>query len=122
MYDFFTGLGYTLIFKEMNTNPKIPNKGNVDAELVLHTMIEYPHYKQAVIITGDGDFACLIKYLKQKTKLKALIVPNKKRYASSLNEASGGEIDSLTDMKNILQYVSSEKQELDESFDDRFYS
>ena len=35
MYDFFESLGYTLIFKPMNPNPKVPNKGNVDAELVL---------------------------------------------------------------------------------------
>ena len=31
-------------------------KGNVDAELVLHTMIEYKHFDKAIIVSGDGDF------------------------------------------------------------------
>jgi uncharacterized LabA/DUF88 family protein len=35
-------------------------KGNVDAELVLHTMIEYDNYSKAIIISGDGDFFCLV--------------------------------------------------------------
>ena len=33
-------------------------KENVDAELVLHAMIEYPNYDRAIIVTGDGDFYC----------------------------------------------------------------
>lgn len=88
MYDFFEELGYILIFKHVNPNPKIPNKGNTDAELVLHTMIEFPHYDKAVIVTGDGDFACLVAYLRQQRKLAILIVPNKKRYAYTLDEAA----------------------------------
>ena len=38
----------------------------LDAELVLHTMIEYPNYEKVVIVSGDGDFHCLIKYLRGK--------------------------------------------------------
>ena len=38
-------------------------KGNVDAELVLQAMIDYQDYERAVIVTSDGDFACLVRYL-----------------------------------------------------------
>ncbi len=38
-------------------------KGNVDADLVLKAMIEYPNYDRTVIVTGDGDFYCLVEYL-----------------------------------------------------------
>jgi len=61
---------------EIKENGKIRVKGNVDAELVLHTMIEYPNYKKAVIISGDGDFYCLIEYLVKQNKLLKIIVPN----------------------------------------------
>ena len=57
-------------------------KGNVDAELVLHAMIEYRNYDQAVIVSGDGDFFCLVKYLANNNKLRKLIVPNDKKYSS----------------------------------------
>ena len=122
MYDFFTDLWYTLIFKAVNQNPKIPNKWNTDAELVLHTMIEYPHYDKAVIVTGDGDFACLVEYLKKQHKLETLIVPNEKRYAYNLDKASGGALVALTDFQEILQYTPEQKIDVDESFYDHFYS
>ena len=51
--------GYVVIFKptlEIKRKAGIFIKGNVDAELVLHTMIEYPNYDKAIIVSGDGDF------------------------------------------------------------------
>jgi uncharacterized LabA/DUF88 family protein len=63
----------TLVIKE-NSNVKI--KGNVDAELVLHTMIQYPSYDKAIIVSGDGDFYCLVEYLVEQNKLVKIIVPN----------------------------------------------
>jgi len=48
--------GYILIFKPTLTLPSGKVKGNVDAELILHAMIEYDNYDKAVIVTGDGDF------------------------------------------------------------------
>jgi uncharacterized LabA/DUF88 family protein len=62
-------------------------KGNVDAELVLHTMIEYRNFSKAVIVSGDGDFYCLIEYLVDNNKLEKIIVPNKK-YSSLLRKYS----------------------------------
>lgn len=61
-------------------------KGNVDAELVLHTMIEWNNYDKAVIITGDGDFHCLVEYLKKKEKLKKLLIPNRHKYSALLRK------------------------------------
>ena len=52
-------------------------KGNVDAELVFHTMVEWNNYDRAVIVSGDGDFYCLIEYLKMKGKLEKLLIPNR---------------------------------------------
>ena len=74
--------GYILIFKPTleyrDRKGKLKRKGNVDAEVVLHTMIEWDNYAQAVIISGDGDFHCLIEYLVAMGKLAKIIVPNEK--------------------------------------------
>lgn len=48
-------------------------------------MIEFPNYAQAVIVSGDGDFYCLVEYLEIKNKLKKIIVPNPK-YSSLLRK------------------------------------
>ncbi|MBU3965633.1 NYN domain-containing protein [Patescibacteria group bacterium] len=82
--------GYICIFKptlEIKENGKIRVKGNVDAELVLHAMIEYSNYQKAVIVSGDGDFYCLIEYLVKQNKLLKIIVPNI-RFSSLLRKFS----------------------------------
>lgn len=82
--------GYTLIFKpvlEGRVDGKRKIKGNVDAELVLHTMIELANYKKAIIVSGDGDFHCLIDYLESKNKLLKIITPSRK-YSSLLRKFS----------------------------------
>jgi len=78
--------GYTLVFKPILRGRKGIIKGNVDAELVLHTMIEYPNYDSAVIISGDGDFHCLIEYLEKESKLLRVIIPNRKKYSQLFSE------------------------------------
>lgn len=103
LYDFLKEAGYKIIFKPIIkdlTNDKI--KGNIDAELVLHSMIKFRHYSRAIIITGDGDFYCLIKYLEQKNKLLRLIIPNKYKY-SSLLRRFGRDIIFLNKQKEMLK-------------------
>lgn len=86
LYTTLQEAGYICVFKptlRSSQHKKIKIKGNVDAELVLHTMIEYQHYDKAIIVSGDGDFHCLVEYLDQKNKLLKIIVPNK-HYSSLL--------------------------------------
>ena len=60
-------------------NGKKTVKGNVDAELVLHAAaIEFSNYDKAVIVSGDGDFACLLEFLEDKGKLMHVLTPNHK--------------------------------------------
>jgi uncharacterized LabA/DUF88 family protein len=87
LYTYLQQANYILVFKptlETKTKGKTIIKGNVDAELVLHAMVEYPHYSKAIIVSGDGDFRCLIEYLDQKNKLIKVIIPNQKKYSSLL--------------------------------------
>jgi len=83
--DLYTSLqkdGYILIFKPTLRLPDGSYKGNVDAELVLHAMIEFKNYDKALIVTGDGDFYCLVDYLAKNNKLLKLMVPNRNKFSS----------------------------------------
>jgi len=89
LYTHLQKTGYIVIFKptlEYKKNGEICTKGNVDADLVLHTMIEYSNYDKAIIISGDGDFHCLIEYLEKKSKLFKIMIPNRKRYSALLRK------------------------------------
>jgi uncharacterized LabA/DUF88 family protein len=77
--------GYILIFKPIISRKEGAIKGNCDAELVLQTMHDLENYDRAVIVTGDGDFYCLIKYLIERQKLAALIVPDRNKFSALLN-------------------------------------
>ncbi len=104
--DLYTSLqeaGFILIFKPTLRFPGGRIKGNVDAELVLHTMIEYENFDKAIITTGDGDFHCLIKYLTRKEKLLKLMIPDKDSYSSLLREFMK-HIVFMNDLKNKLEY------------------
>jgi uncharacterized LabA/DUF88 family protein len=85
LYSRLQQAGFILIFKpvvKFTANNRQIAKGNVDAELVLHAAaIEYENYDKAVIVTNDGDFACLLKYLSDKEKLYKIVTPNT-RYSS----------------------------------------
>ena len=95
--------GYILIFKPTLQLPDGKVKGNIDAELVLHAMIEYPNYDKALIVTGDGDFYCLVEYLKKQNKLLKLIVPNQKKYSSLLRKFMD-DIVFMNNLKGKLEY------------------
>jgi uncharacterized LabA/DUF88 family protein len=96
--------GYILIFKPTLIMPDGKVKGNVDAELVLHAMIEYPNYEKAVIVSGDGDFHCLIKYLRGKKKLKKLIIPNQYKFSSFLREFIPNDVVFMNNLQGKLEY------------------
>jgi uncharacterized LabA/DUF88 family protein len=96
--------GYILVFKPTLVLPSGDVKGNVDAELVLHTMIEYANYEKALIVSGDGDFYCLVEYLLKQQKLLKLVVPNKTRFSSLLRPFMS-EIVFMNNMKNMLGVV-----------------
>ena len=105
--DLYTNLqkdGYILIFKPTLRLPSGKVKGNVDAELVLHAMIEYEHYDKALIVTGDGDFYCLVDYLFKNDKLLKLMIPNKDKY-SSLFRKMMRRIVFMNNLRGKLEYL-----------------
>ena len=90
LYSSLADAGYELIFKPTLeiTYPEggTTRKGNVDAELVLQTMIELENFDKAIIIAGDGDYYCLIKHLISIGKLSKILIPNRYRFSRLLNE------------------------------------
>lgn len=83
LYDALRKSGFDIVFKPLTPSHEGKIKGNIDADLVLQAMIDYPTYRQAVIVTSDGDFQGIVNYLNNNQKLRAVVSPSR-RYASSL--------------------------------------
>ncbi len=104
LYTSLQSKGYILVFKPTLMLPSGKPKGNVDAELIMHTILERPNYDKAVIVAGDGDYYCLIKQLKKENKLKKLVIPNRNNYSSLLREFAT-DMAFITDLRHKLEYI-----------------
>ncbi len=67
--------GFILMFKPVIYDTVGNAKGNCDADLVLHTLLEKDNFDKAVIVTSDGDFYSLVKYLYDSGKLAMVLSP-----------------------------------------------
>lgn len=106
LYTNLQNMGYVCIFKPTLELKDGKVKGNVDAELVLHTMIQYKSFDKAIIVSGDGDFYCLVEYLLNEDKLEMVLVPDEKKYSALLKKLSRPD-------KNIFEFLNRKKNKLE---------
>jgi uncharacterized LabA/DUF88 family protein len=116
LYKQMQDAGYTVVLKptvdmymteEELKDEKHITKGNADAELVLYAMKEYQNYDKALVVSGDGDFYCLVEYLSQKEKLLHLLAPN--HHYSTLYRPFEKYIIVLDTLRNKLSYRTFNK-------------
>lgn len=69
--------GFTLVFKEVTYCQDGKPKGNCDADLVLQSVVDFFEKKceEQVLVASDGDYAGLVKFLKEKNKFMAVLSP-----------------------------------------------
>ncbi len=97
--------GFIVSFKEHNKLAKSQKKGNVDTDIVFEVMKQYidnNDFDKIILVSGDGDYNKLVKYLISKNVFKKILFPNKK-YASSLYKALGSEF--FDYLENIKTYI-----------------
>ena len=97
---------YVLMFKPVLPNKEGKHKGNVDADLVLQAMIDYNNngYDKAIIVSSDGDFYCLAKYLYEYNKLAAVISPYRETCSVLLKQSAKDKIVFMDNLRQKLEY------------------
>ena len=79
-YEHLQSCGYILVFKQtVSVGEKL--KGNCDAELVLKTVSDFymKAFSSCILITGDGDFGCLVEFLRENKSIGCVLSPDKKK-------------------------------------------
>lgn len=96
--------GFTLVFKEVVYNNDGEPKGNCDADIVLQSVIDAYENScaQQIIVTSDGDYAGLIKFLASKNKLKVVLSPSNSKRCSILLKRTNVPITCLSEVKNKI--------------------
>lgn len=106
LYKALQEAGFICIFKPILQYKDGTTKGNCDAELVLYSMIEYPNYDKAIIVTGDGDFYCLVNYLIEQNKLESVLIPNRFKFSALLK---------FKHFRRFLRFMNELKEKLNYS-------
>jgi len=117
LYKYLQECGFTLIFKEVVYDGDGKPKGNCDADLVLQaTRDAYENkFDKAIIVSSDGDYASLIKFLKERGKLKAILSPHTQNLCSILLKRTGVPIAYLNEQERILQIQKEKAPDGDET-------
>lgn len=79
-YEYIQECGFILIFKQTVSVSGVI-KGNCDAELVLKTVSDFytKSFDKCILVTGDGDFGCLVEFLEKDSALASVIAPDEKK-------------------------------------------
>ncbi|OGE79753.1 MAG: hypothetical protein A2660_02050 [Candidatus Doudnabacteria bacterium RIFCSPHIGHO2_01_FULL_45_18] len=111
LYQALQKAGFTLIFKEVVYGTDGKPKGNCDADLVLQaTRDVYENScEKLALITSDGDYASLVKFLQEKDKLKIILSPSIQEKCSILLKRTNAPITYLNDVKNKISLDHNEK-------------
>lgn len=75
LYSMLQKAGYIIIFKPIIFDGVGKAKGNCDADLVLHAILEKDNFDKAIIVSSDGDFYSLVRYFYQNNKLLFVLSP-----------------------------------------------
>ncbi|MCX6712330.1 MAG: NYN domain-containing protein [Candidatus Vogelbacteria bacterium] len=110
LYSYLQGIGYTLVFKEAIFDGEGKAKGNCDADIVVQAMQDAYENKfdSSILVSSDGDFAPLVKFLISKNKIETVLSPYETNKCSVLLKRTGVKIAYITDQQAILE-IQKEK-------------
>lgn len=105
LYSILQEYGYILVFKDVIFDGNGKAKGNCDADIVVHAMRSAyeDKFEKAILVSSDGDYSPLVKFLKEKNKIEFIISPYETKKCSILLKRTGVKISYISDQKNILK-------------------
>ena len=111
LYKYLQESGFILVYKEVIYDNNGKPKGNCDADLVLQTVIDTYEKKfdRAVIVSSDGDYAGLVKFLLNRNKLKTVLSPHTKDTCSILLKRTEAKISYINNQRFLLEIREKEK-------------
>lgn len=78
-------------------------KANCDVDMAFYLMKEKNDFDRAVILSGDGDFLPVLKYLKNQGK-EVFVLARGKRTAREIKQFAGGNFRDFTRLERALKF------------------
>jgi uncharacterized LabA/DUF88 family protein len=97
--------GYTLFLKPVKTyiddDGTARRKANCDVDMAFHLMRDRDHFDQAIILSGDGDFLPVLKFLRSQNKV-VRIMARGPRTAKEIKQFAGDKFLDFTRLEHRL--------------------
>jgi len=98
--------GYYLKLKPvkiLKSDGKVEKKANCDVDLTFDLMRYKDRYGNVLVLSGDGDFIVVLKYLQSIGK-KVYVLARAERTAREIKQLVGGEFRDFVRLRNELEY------------------
>lgn len=106
VYSKIKGANFIIIKKEHNKLMTSHKKGNVDSDIIFDIMkkiCEKEDFNRIILISGDGDYLKLVKYLIEKDKFEKILFPNRKFYSSLYKQITIKYFDYLYKIEHLIK-------------------
>lgn len=98
--------GYKLFLKPVKlyeqNDGATKRKANCDVDMAFHLMKERDNFDKVVVLSGDGDFLPVLKYLKENGK-EVIILGRGKRTAKEIKQFAGANFRDFEYLREILK-------------------
>ena len=114
IYELIQEAGFILMFREHSRSMLGKKKGNVDTDIVFSVMSKIADgekFEQVVLVSGDGDYFKMIRYLVEKERFCKLLSPNRHSTSSLYRVFTPKYVDFLDNkgVKNKIAYKKRNK-------------
>lgn len=101
--------GYKLFLKPVKLYDKedgfAKRKANCDVDMAFHLMKEKDNFARAIILSGDGDFLPVLKYLKNEENKNIVVLARGPRTAKEIRQFAGGNFRDFEYLKYLVTMV-----------------
>lgn len=105
--------GYELQLKPVkvfHSGIKIIKKANCDVDMTFDLMRLQDKYQTGLILSGDGDFFIVLKYLRHIQKKNIIIMSRAERTASEIRRLAGGKFVDFHYLRELLKFTDIKKE------------
>lgn len=79
-------------------------KANCDVDMAFHLMKEKDNFDKVIILSGDGDFLPVLKYLKNQGK-EIIILARGSRTAKEIKQFAGGNFRDFVRLEKYIKFI-----------------
>ncbi len=113
IYNLIQRAGFILVFREHNPSMIGKKKGNVDTDIVFSIMkkiADKEKLNKIVLVSGDGDYVKMVKYLISKNKLEKVLAPSHKSISSLYKSLIDNKFYTFLDNENVKKKIAAKNK------------